>query len=203
MDVQLKELIEKIKSEGVKTAEEQAAEIIRKAEQKAEDIIKTAEQQAKAQREKASSDAARFEATGNEALKQAGRDLVISTNKKLEDLFKTLLENDINNVLNSGFLESVILEVVKNWKENLTDLSVLLPADKISKLEEGLKSSMAKEIAGGIDLKPLDSIDSGFRISSKDGAAYFDYTGKGISGLLAELLSPRIAALLQEAAGGA
>ncbi len=202
MDVQLKELIEKIKSEGVKTAEEQASEIIRDAEQKAETIIANAESQAKIARDKASADAARFEATGNEALKQASRDLIISTNKKLEEIFGRLLKNEVDEVLKGSFLESVIMTVVKNWKNDLTDMSVLLPSADLKKLESGLKSKISNEIKGSLDIKPLSGIDSGFRVSSKDGSAYFDFTGEGVSELLSQLLNPGIATLLQEAAAG-
>ncbi len=202
MDVQLKELIEKIKSEGVKTAEDKAADIIRNAEQKAKSIIENAEAKAKAARDKASADAARFEATGNEALKQASRDLIISTNKKLEGIFSRLLKNEVDEVLKDSFLESVILTVVKNWKEDLTDMSVLLPENELGKLEAGLKAKVSKEIKGSLEIKPLKGVDSGFRISSRDGSVYFDFTGEGISGLLSELLNPKIAALLQEAAAG-
>ncbi len=202
MDVQLKELIEKIKSEGVKTAEDQAAEIIRKAEQKAEAIVADAETQAKTARDKASADAARFEATGNEALKQSSRDLIISTNKKLEEVFARLLKNEVDEVLKGSFLESVIMTVVKNWKNDLEDMSVLLPENELKKLESGLKTKISKEIKGSLEIKPLSGIDSGFRVSSKDGSAYFDFTGEGISGLLSELLNPKIASLLQEATAG-
>jgi len=202
MDVQLKELIEKIKSEGVKTAEDQAAEIIRKAEFKAEAIIADAESMAKTARDKASSDAARFEATGNEALKQSSRDLIISTNKKLEEIFGRLLKNEVDEVLKGSFLESIIMTVVKNWKNDLEDMSVLLPENELKKLESGLKTKISKEIKGSLEIKPLSGIDSGFRVSSKDGSAYFDFTGEGISGLLSELLNPKIASLLQEATAG-
>jgi V/A-type H+/Na+-transporting ATPase subunit E len=202
MDVQLKELIEKIKSEGVKAAEDQAVEIIRKAEQKAENIISDAESRAKDTRDKASADAARFEVTGNEALKQASRDLIISTNKKLEGIFSRLLKNDVDEVLKGSFLESVIMTVVKNWKQELKDMTILLPEGDLIKLEAGLKSKISKEIEGVVEVKPLAGIDSGFRISSRDGSAYFDFTGDGISGLLSGLLNPKIAALLQEDKAG-
>lgn len=86
MDVQLKELIEKIKSEGVKTAEEQSAEIIREAEKKAAEIVAKAESDAAAMRERIKNEAAQFEASGKEALRQAGRDLIIATRKSLEKL---------------------------------------------------------------------------------------------------------------------
>ena len=47
MDVQLKELIEKIKSEGVQSAEEQAAGIISEAEKKAEAITRKAQEESR------------------------------------------------------------------------------------------------------------------------------------------------------------
>lgn len=202
MDVQLKELIEKIKSEGVKSAEEQSAGIVRKAELKAAEIIKNAESQAKTARDKASTDAARFETTGNEALKQASRDLVISTTKKLEEIFNRLLKNEVDEILKGSFLESVVLTVIKNWNADLKDISLLLPVNELAKLESGLRSKFSESLSKGIEIKPLSGTDSGFRITSKDGAAYFDFTGTGISGLLSELLNPKIASLLQEATAG-
>ena len=69
-------------------------------------------------------------------------------------------------------------------------------------INAGIKTKISKEIKDGIEIKPLSGVDSGFRISSKDGSAYLDFTGEGISGLLSELLNPRIASLLQEATSG-
>ena len=48
MDVQLQELIDKIKSEGIKTAEQESARVLRDAEHKANDIIAKAHDEASA-----------------------------------------------------------------------------------------------------------------------------------------------------------
>ena len=48
MDVQLQELIDKIKSEGIKSAEKESKKIIREAQQKANEIIASAHDEASA-----------------------------------------------------------------------------------------------------------------------------------------------------------
>jgi V/A-type H+-transporting ATPase subunit E len=60
MDAQLKELIEKIKSDGVKSAGDEAARIIADAEKKAAEIIANAKRVGEDTVSKAESDAARF-----------------------------------------------------------------------------------------------------------------------------------------------
>ena len=71
MDVQLKELIEKIKAEGVRSAEEQAASIIAEAEKKAADIKVKAMGDAEKLRSQAEKDVLQSEQSGKEALAQA------------------------------------------------------------------------------------------------------------------------------------
>ncbi len=200
MDVQLKELIEKIKSEGVKTAQEQSAEIIREAEKKASEIISKAEADSAAIREKAKEDAARFEASGKEALKQASRDLIISTRKHLEQLFTKVLEEEISGILKGDFLEEIVTLVIKNWNEDMTDTSVLLPKDSIEKLEKGLRAKVGEAIKNGLTISPSDEIKSGFRVTVKNGSVHYDFTDESIAEILSELLNPQIASILKEAA---
>ncbi len=200
MDVQLKELIEKIKTEGVKTAEEQSAEIIREAEKKAAALIAKAESDSAALLEKKKSEAAQFEASGKEALKQAGRDLILATRKHLEDLYEKVLEEETAEVFKGDFLEASIAALLKNWKDDITDMSVLLPADQIPELEKGIRSKVGDALKKGIEIKPVKGIKSGFKLSTKDGSVYYDFTSHGIAEILAELLNPRIAEILREAA---
>ncbi len=202
MDVQLKELIEKIKTEGVKTAEEQSAEIIREAEKKAAALISKAESDSAALLEKRKDEAARFEASGKEALKQAGRDLILATRKHLETLYGKILEEETAAVLKGDFLETSITSLVRNWKDDISDMSVLLPENQIAELEKGIRAKISDSLKNGLELKPIQGIKSGFRLSKKDGSVYYDFTSHGIAEILSELLNPRIAELLREAAAG-
>lgn len=202
MEVQLKELIEKIKSEGVQTAEEQSAEIIREAEKKADDLLEKAEHKSSIIIENAKSEAARFESSAREALRQAGRDLILATRKSLEELFDKVLEEETGNILKGDYLTNAVSGLIDKWKDDLTDITILLPENQIKDLEEGIRHKVADKLKEGFEIKPVQGIKSGFRLSNREGSLYYDFTSTGLAEILSELLNPRIAALLQESAAG-
>ncbi len=202
MDVQLKELIEKIKTEGVKTAEEQSAEIIREAEKKAAALVAKAEADSAALLEESKKEAVQFETSGREALKQAGRDLILATRKHLENLYGKILEEETAGILKGDFLETSIVSLLQNWKGDASDLAVLLPEDQVSALEKGIRAKVGDTLKNGVEIKPVRGIKAGFRLSTKDGSVYYDFTSHGIAEILSSLLNPRIAQLLREAAAG-
>ena len=77
METQLKELIDKIQTEGVAEAEQKAGEIENEAKHKAADIIDKAKKEAERVLAEARSEAERMEDTGKATLKQSGRDLIL------------------------------------------------------------------------------------------------------------------------------
>ena len=78
MDDQLQSLIDKIKKEGVASAETSAAQIIAEAEKKAAQIIADAKSQAAGIVKEAKAESERLEKSSEDAIKQAGRNLLIS-----------------------------------------------------------------------------------------------------------------------------
>lgn len=78
MDVQLQELIDRIKKDGVASAEVSARSIIAEAEKKAASIIKEAELKADSIIRNAKSETERMEAASKDSITQAGRNLIIS-----------------------------------------------------------------------------------------------------------------------------
>ena len=93
MDVQLQELIDKIKKDGVATAEKEAAKIIADAEKKAEAIIADAQNKAEEIVKKGKNETERMEKASEEAIIQAGRNMLLS--------FKDSLISEISAVLPS------------------------------------------------------------------------------------------------------
>jgi V/A-type H+/Na+-transporting ATPase subunit E len=193
MDAQLKELIEKIKSDGVKSAGEEAAKIIADAEKKAADIVAEAERKAEEAKTKAASDAARAEASGKDALKQAGRNLLIELRKEVEALFNTLLESDIRSALSTDAVEKSIVTVITNWAgKGAGELELLLPEKDLAELEKGLKSKLADQMKSGMEIKPFKDVDAGFRVSTKDGSAFYDFSDEELTALYSRYLSPSL-----------
>ena len=78
MDVQLQELIDKIKKDGVATAEAEAAKKIAEAEKKAESIVADAQAKASEIIKNAKAETERMEKASDEAIVQAGRNMLLS-----------------------------------------------------------------------------------------------------------------------------
>lgn len=200
MEVQLKELIERIKSEGIKSAEEQAEQIIGAAEKKASEIILKAKENAQKLTTQAENAAANSERAGKEALKQAGRDLILNVQARIIDLFKTIVIRETGSALSENVLAEIIITVIKNWTDKgIDELQVLISSQQGKKLEDYLMSKLATDFKKGVEILPLPESAAGFRISEKNGSAYYDFTDRGIAELLIEYLNPRIAGYISEA----
>ncbi|TFG60788.1 MAG: V-type ATP synthase subunit E [Spirochaetales bacterium] len=203
MDVQLKELLEKIKEEGVKPAEEQSSALLLDAEKKAAQIVKDAQKKAEEILAQAKADIQKEERTGREALKQAGRDLLLALKNKITGLFDSVINMEVEKGLTGGKLEDIIVTLVKAWAETKSaDITVLLSKTDLEKLEKSLKSRLAAEMKKGVEIKPSAGVDAGFLISEKDGAAYYNFSVQGIGELLGEYLNVKLAGIIKEAAAG-
>lgn len=195
MDVQLKELLETIKKDGVDQADKKAAEIIAEAEKKAASIVAEAEKRAQDLKNAAEKEADNFKQTSDAAIKQAGRDLIITLKGKVEELFSNLLTREIQGAMDNELLKSAITTLVKSWKEG-EDLSVLLNEKDQQALASYFQDKLAAEMQKGLEIKPFRNLEAGFRVSQKDGGAFYDFSDKEITQVLARFLNPRIAELL-------
>ena len=200
MDVQLKELIERIKSEGVENAEQQAEKIVREAEERAKQIVADAEKEADSIRKNAEEEARKREATGRETLKQAGRDLLLSVEKRLQSLFDRIITEETGNAMKGEYLQDLIGKVVEQLESDVQDLSVLVDEKELGNIEKGLHSKLSEALSAGMEIKPLHGVEAGFRVAYKDGSAYFNFTAEGIAEILSAYLNPRLAEILKEAA---
>ncbi|UCF99025.1 MAG: V-type ATP synthase subunit E [Spirochaetaceae bacterium] len=201
MDVQLQELIDKIKLEGIKSAEQESARVLKEAEHKANDIIAAAHKEASGIISSAKEEVHRFEQTAKEAVQQAGRNTILSLRTRITELFDALIAQETKEALSPKVLEEAVVSLIKAWsKEQTSNLQVLLSSSDLKKVEKQLKSRLAAELKKGVELKPFPELRAGFRIAMKDGSAYYNFTDQGIAEILAEYLNPKIAEIVQDAA---
>ena len=200
MDVQLKELIETIKTEGVKEAEDQASHILKTAGDKGGEIIEQAKKEAAGIIAHAKAEAVKFEASGKEALKQASRDLLLKMESQVVKFFDSLVKDETRAAFSGKVLEEALVSLIKGWSEKDTaDVTVLLPPSEYEKLESSLRSRLGDKLKEGVEIKPFPGIEAGFRISSKDNSSYYNFTSQGLAEMLSEFLNPRLSALMKEA----
>jgi len=197
MEIQIAQLISKIKTEGIKAAEDNGEKIILDAQHKADSIIKEAEKKAAELISEARNDTLRYENSAKEAVKQAGRDMILTVRKNLTDIFDRLLKAEIDKALSANVMEEIIVSTVKKWdKAGAGSFTVEIPEKDSVSLQKMLASKLSEEIKNGLEIKAAKNIEKGFLISSKDGSAYFNFSDEGIAEALSEYLNPKLAALI-------
>ena len=201
MEVQLQELIEQIKKDGVAAAETEAKAIVDSAQEKAEKIVADAKAQAEKILADAKSETERMTKSSNDAIRQAGRNLLISFRESVARELKSIIGENVNAVYSSESLAQLIINVVENWanKPDAEDIAVILSSDDLKNMEEVLLASLKDKMLKGVTLKANDNFDGGFRIAVNNGSAYYDYSAQAVVDMLSNYLSPKVTQLLKEA----
>lgn len=201
MEVQLQELVDRIKKDGVESADAKAREIIRNAESKAAAILDTARKEAAELAKKAGDEAARSEKAAVSAISQASRNVILSFRDGITRELDSLVKSETAKAYDASVLKELLPVVVKNWTTNgkADDISVLLSPSDSSKLESAMKAALKDELAKGLVIGTDSSLSGGFRIGSKDGSAYYDFSADAVAELLSAYLNPRVAGILKAA----
>lgn len=203
MDIQLQELIETIKNEGIAEADKKSQEILAEAERKAAGIVENAETEADRLRAEARREIARNEEASRSALSQAGRDLILNLRSQIVQLFDSVVKASVEKGLQGPGLENSITALVKAWAEKgAGDIQVLLSDEELAEVEKNLLTRLGAELCQGVHLKPVSGIEAGFKIAEKDGAAYYDFTSQGLAEILSEYLNPRLGEILEQSVRG-
>ncbi|MCR4734767.1 MAG: V-type ATP synthase subunit E [Treponema sp.] len=204
MDVQLQELIDKIKKDGVASAQVEAAKIIENAEKKAAGIISDAQDKAAEIVKNAKKETERMEKASEEAITQAGRNMLISFKDSLISELDLLIQAETEKALAKDVLAKLVPETIKAWAKNAdaSELSVLLSEKDLKNLESAFTSELKAEIAKGMEIKPDKTLSAGFRIGVNNGSAYYDYSAESLAEMFAAYLNPKVADLMKEAAKG-
>ena len=201
MEVQLGELIEQIKKEGVATAEAEAKAIVDAAKADAEKIIEEAKAQADKILNDARSETERMTKSSEDAIRQSGRNLLISFRESVSRELKAIIGENVSAVYSSEALAQIIVNIVANWanKPDAEDISVILNTEDLNRLEETILAALKEKMLKGITLKANDNFDGGFRIAVNNGSAYYDYSAEAVVEMLSNYLSPKVTELLKEA----
>lgn len=204
MDIQLQELIEKIKKDGVASAESAAAKIIADAEKKAASIVSDAEAKADSIIKTAKAETERMEKASEDAIAQAGRNLIISFRDGINKELSALVSAETAKAMDKDVLKKLIPDTLKAWAANndATDVSVLLPAKDLKALESAVKTALKGKLAKGIEIKSDASLSAGFRIGTKGGAAFYDFSAEEVASLFSAYLNPKTTEIMKKAAAG-
>jgi len=203
MEIQLQELLDRIKKDGMEAAEKQAAAILLEAEEKKSALLAEAEKEAEAIRAEAKAAASREVESGRAALARASRDLILSFRDKIAAVLDEVVRKDVTASLDADVLRQALPGVLKALAAGSSDdLAVLLDPATIKKIESRFDALLSAELKKGVELRPFPDVSSGFRVAEKNGAAYYDFSGPSVAELFSKYLNARLADIVRDAAKG-
>jgi V/A-type H+-transporting ATPase subunit E len=198
MDIQVQELLETIKKDGVEAAEQKAKEIISAAEEKAKAIVADGERKVQAKMKEQEQAAAQLQASGKAALAQAGRDLVLSVEKQLQSIFEQLVVATVKETYKDKILEDAIASVVSAWTSTNQVGAILLSEAQEKQVASALKGKIGQALSSGVVVKTSPRVSGGFLIQEKNGAAYYDFTVEAVAQALSIYVNPMLADILAD-----
>lgn len=197
MEMELKNLIDKIKKDGVEQAEKEAQEIISRSQDEAKEIIKGAEVKKGQIIKDAETTTQNFKKSAEEAIKQSARDALLTLRERVTEFFDRVLKAKVSEELSPDVLKEVIVKAVENCMESgVLHIEVILSKEDKKSLEKSLFGALAQEAKKHLTLTGKQGINKGFRIGEKDKDSYLDFTDEALAEAFKRYLNPRLAEIL-------
>jgi vacuolar-type H+-ATPase subunit E/Vma4 len=195
MAQQVQELIDKIKSEGVHSAQVKAREIEKDARDTAGNIVNDAKTQAKQILEEARKEAGKTMAATQMSLQQAARDMLLDLRRQIEKTLQKIVKSDIDSTLTGENLARFIETIIKNNGTENT-IKVAVNAKDLEQLEKGFMVKLKNQLKKGISFESADDIHKGFTVSFDEGKSSFDFTEESLTEYLAKYLNDQVSQTL-------
>ncbi|MCK3684488.1 V-type ATP synthase subunit E [Maribellus sp. YY47] len=175
----IEEITQKIYNEGVVKAREDARIIISEATSKAAEMVNEAKRQEAEIIGKAQQNAEEIKKKTEVELQLAARQFISALKQKINGLITTQqTENQIKEAFkDQAFIKEIILTTVQNWKQDDgADLLVLLPEKKRKELAAFFDAKAMEVMNKSVEVRVDPQIESGFRISPKNGSYFISFT---------------------------
>lgn len=163
-DKNLENLIETIKQEAIEAADKKVAVILEKAKKQAAEIIKSAETKKATLIDEAAKTAEATINKGNNALKQAARDLSITLHNDMKRLFREVLEQEVDASFTPETIKTAVLKVLEHVG---TNVEVQLPETS----KNDIASHIHKQLQQSKDVTKISAntaLLKGFKITNKE-----------------------------------
>lgn len=203
MELQVQELLERIKSEGIDSAKVVAGKIIAEAEAKAKGMLEDAEKAAREREEAAKVRIQNMEDASRIALTQASRDTILALKESVQNFFDTVITSSIGEAFDANFIQKILPEILKEMAKNLnSDITISIPEKISANLDKALAARLSKELSRGVEFKVFPGIDAGFRVSGKNNTIQYDFSAEAVAAIISARLNTRLSEIANESVKG-
>ena len=195
----IRDLIEKIREDGIRAAEEKAREIEARAHESADEILASARLEAEKTLAAAQERIKREEERERALLAQAGRDLLLSLRSEINAMLGRIILSDVQDVLTPESLFGLLHAAITQYSgEEAGCIEVEVKKEDLEALEKSYLSRLREATKKNIILRPSDEISGGFIISFDNGRSCFDFSDKSLAEYIGTYLKPKLHAILEE-----
>jgi V/A-type H+-transporting ATPase subunit E len=209
-------LIGRLRDDGIAEGRARADAIVDEAQQQAADIVAAAHREAEAVLSRAKEEAGKLRASGDDAIRLALRDTMLSLEGDLVDRFQTMLRRLVKGTLQEPeLLERLVLEVAGRAAPSVAGrrAEVLLPETLVSledlrrnpeEAKPGTLMHFVLSLGGGllregVTLGAAEDLEAGIRVKLVEEDMHVELTETAVSDVLIRHLLPRFRALLRGA----
>jgi len=202
MEDQLKDIIDRVYSEGIDLAEQKADEILKNATDEADAILKSAKQKEAQILSDAREEAAQLKENVLAELRLAKQETVSIVKQDLADMFaRYTTQQPLSSAFEDvDFVQELMLNIVSKWEVENRDLSLtwLLPEVKITELQDLLEQRSKEKLRSGVEIKFEDYASIGFRVDILDEGYSLEFTKESLETFFNAFLRERTLAMLTE-----
>lgn len=199
MTVELQGLLERITEDGLEKADKEKQEILDAARAEAKRLTDEAAQTAEKMVAEAKTEAEKLKLSGEAALRQAARDVLISLETRIRETLEQVVEADTGKAMTAdmlaGMIESLAKAYARSGQEAVSVEALASPA-QLEELEAAFKARLAEHFRAGITLQPVAAISAGIQVSFNGESVAYDISSEAIREMLCAYLNPRITEIL-------
>lgn len=197
----LQALLDRIQRDGVERARQESEKILADARREAERIVEEARQRAAAIESEAERKAMEARVRGEEALRQAARDVLISLRGRLQERLRSLVRAAAAEAMDPPTMARVIAELARAYADSgmqVERIEVLLPAERLDEIREKLLAALKEDLKRNTELSPV-SVEGGFQLIFNNEDVVYDFSDEALADALTSFLNPTLAELIRSA----
>lgn len=198
MQSKLQELTDKIYQEGLEKGNEEAKLILEKANNEASAILSSAKKEAEQIVSDAQKKAEETKTNTENEIKLSSKQALAAIKQKITDVIgDTVISKATGDAFTADFTKKIVETTLLNWsKQQVADLSVLLPKKDEKDLHEKFTKSIKELLDAGLALNFDSKVKAGFQIAPKDGSYKVSFTEEDFNSFFKQYLRPKLIEIL-------
>lgn len=200
---ELQALLDRIHQDGVQKAAAEREKLLAEARAEADRITQEARQQAAAAVAAARREAETSVRKGQEALRQAARDTLLSLRQQLQERLRGVVRAGVGEALTPEALAPLLARLVEGLltRGEAAAIEVLVDGAAAERLQAGFLRALAADLRQRAAVVPVAGLGGGFKLVFDKQDVVYDFSDTALAEALCTFLNPKLAELVQAAAG--